>query len=63
MLATTLLATTIPVTDKLLKIPTEVRLENNTFELSVFPVILEAGTEPTTIPVNALPSPTKYPED
>ena len=42
----------LPVTDSELSVPTEVKLENNTFELSVFPVSALAATPDAVTPVS-----------
>ena len=50
----------LPVTARFTRFPTVVKLENNTFELSVFPVINDAAGLETT-PVIKLPLPSKKP--
>jgi hypothetical protein len=50
---------TVPLTDKLVSVPTVVKLENNTFELKVLPVKLFASTLLAVTPVSCEPLPIK----
>ena len=58
-LVSTLPTAALPVTFKLARLPTDVRLENNTFELSVLPVKALALTSDAETPVSNEPLPMK----